>query len=174
MAEDAAPETLAMLERRRIEAEILGHVHATLTDTVGREAADAAVGEAVRRSSLEQARRFADAVGGNTNMRTFIERGALWRTGNALETEVLRETETEYEFNVTRCRYAEMYRAMGLGGIGHLLSCNRDGTFTEGYDSRLKLTRTQTIMGGASHCDFRYRYEADDGASVGSVPRSVV
>jgi hypothetical protein len=28
-----------------------------------------------------------------------------------------------------------------------------------GYDPKLKLTRTQTIMGGASHCDFRYRRE---------------
>jgi hypothetical protein len=25
----------------------------------------------------------------------------------------------------------------------------------------MKLTRTQTIMSGASHCDFRYRLEPD-------------
>lgn len=65
-------------------------------------------------------------------------------------------------FNVTRCRYAEMYRSMGLGEIGHLLSCNRDGTFIEGYDSRIKMERTQTIMQGASHCDFRYRMTEDE------------
>ena len=58
-----------------------------------------------------------------------------------------------------RCRYAETYKAMGLGEIGHLLSCNRDGAFCEGYDPKLKLERTQTIMQGASHCDFRYTYE---------------
>ena len=45
---------------------------------------------------------------------------------------------------------------MGLGEIGHLLSCQRDGTFCEGYDKRLTLKRTQTIMQGASHCDFDY------------------
>ena len=61
--------------------------------------------------------------------------------------------------NVTRCRYAEMYRDMGLGEIGHLLSCNRDGTFCEGYDSRIRFVRTQTLMQGASHCDFRYTYD---------------
>ena len=70
-------------------------------------------------------------------------------------------TTTHFDFNVTRCRYAEMYKKMGLGEIGGLLSCNRDGSFCEGYDPRLKMTRTQTIMEGASHCDFRYRYEAD-------------
>lgn len=46
---------------------------------------------------------------------------------------------------------------MGLGEIGHLLSCQRDATFCEGYDKRLKLTRTQTIMQGASYCDFNYK-----------------
>jgi len=66
---------------------------------------------------------------------------------------------SRYVFHVTRCRYAEMYRDMGLGDIGHLLSCQRDGTFCEGYDKRLKLKRTQTIMQGASHCDFSYTYE---------------
>ena len=50
---------------------------------------------------------------------------------------------------------------MGLGAIGHLLSCNRDGAFCTGYDDRIRLERTQTIMEGASHCDFRYRLPAD-------------
>ena len=42
------------------------------------------------------------------------------------------------DFNVKRCRYAETYRAMGLGEIGAILSCNRDGAFCEGYDPRIK------------------------------------
>ncbi|MNW12143.1 hypothetical protein D3C71_2097590 [compost metagenome] len=60
-----------------------------------------------------------------------------------------------------RCRYAETYREMGLGHIGHLLSCNRDGVFCTGYDPRITLERTQTVMQGASHCDFRYRLNAE-------------
>jgi hypothetical protein len=79
--------------------------------------------------------------------------------GGALEIEVTEETEKTFAFNVTRCRYAETYKAMGLGEIGHLLSCNRDGAFCEGYDPKLKLARSQTIMQGASHCDFKYTYE---------------
>ena len=73
------------------------------------------------------------------------------------------------DFNVRRCRYAETYRAMGLGDIGDILSCNRDGAFCEGYDPRIKLTRTQTIMGGASHCDFRYR-SSSERAVLSSIP----
>ena len=49
----------------------------------------------------------------------------------------------------------------GLSDIGHLLSCQRDGTFCEGYDTRIKLKRTQTIMQGATHCDFDYTFEKD-------------
>ena len=49
-----------------------------------------------------------------------------------------------------------MYRDMGLAEIGTLLSCVRDQEFIEGYDPTIAMTRTQTLMEGASHCDFRY------------------
>ena len=158
-------DTLPMLERRRIEATILKHVYETLKESHGVAVATRAVADSVRRSSIEQARQLAAAEdSGRTSMRTFIDRQAQWRMGDALRIEVLHESDTHYAFNVTRCRYAEMYREMGLGEIGHLLSCQRDGTFCEGYDTRLKLERTQTIMQGASHCDFRYTFNAADEA----------
>jgi len=53
-----------------------------------------------------------------------------------------------------------MYREMGLGHIGHLLSCNRDSSFCIGYNPEMQLTRTQTIMEGAAFCDFRYRMKS--------------
>jgi len=37
----------------------------------------------------------------------------------------------------------------------------RDGAFCEGYHTPIKLTRRQTIMQGADHCDFRYRFEPE-------------
>lgn len=152
---------LAMLEKRRIEAGILKHVYNILAVSHGMEVAKHAIAEAVRSSAMEQARQFAAAVGGKTSMQTFIDRQELWLRGGALEREVLEQSDTKYRFNVTRCKYAEMYREMGLGEIGHLLSCQRDGTFCEGYDRRLTLKRTQTLMQGASHCDFDYTYARD-------------
>ena len=77
----------------------------------------------------------------------------------ALDMEVLQESETRFDFNVRRCRYAEMYREMGLSEIGHLLSCNRDGSFCEGFDLGLKLKRRLTLMLGDDCCTFRYRLE---------------
>jgi L-2-amino-thiazoline-4-carboxylic acid hydrolase len=151
--------TLPMIERRRIEAEILREVYRAATDLVGTETAETIIGNAVRESSIAQAKSFAAQEPGGTSLKTFVDIQKYWTAENALEIQQERSDATHFEFRVTRCRYAEMYKDMGLGDIGHLLSCNRDGTFCEGYDPRLKLTRTQTIMGGASYCDFKFRYE---------------
>jgi hypothetical protein len=155
----AHPEGLSMLEKRKIEAEILKEVYLTLKESHGEEVARKTIAESVRRSAIEQARAFAAAAPGGTSLKAFQDVMPLWTKGGALEIEVKEQSEQAFTFNVVRCRYAETYKAMGLGEIGHLLSCNRDGAFCEGYDPKLKLERTQTIMQGASHCDFRYRYE---------------
>ena len=155
----AHPEGLSMLEKRKIEAEILKEVYETLKASHGEEVARRTIAESVRRSAIEQARAFAAAAPGGPSLKAFQDVMPLWTKGGALEVEVKEQTDKTFAFNVTRCRYAETYKAMGLGEIGHLLSCNRDGAFCEGYDPKLKLERTQTIMQGASHCNFRYRYE---------------
>jgi hypothetical protein len=74
---------------------------------------------------------------------------------------VLAHSEREFSFNVTRCRYAEMYRALGLEDLGATLSCNRDAALIEGFNPNIELSRTQTIMQGAAFCNFRYRLKRD-------------
>ena len=150
---------LPMIERRRIEATILKHVYETLKASLGDEIARRTIAESVRRSSIEQGQQMATEVGGKTSLETFAGIMPRWSQDDAITMEMKASTDTKLEFDITRCRYSEMYKEMGLGEIGHLLSCQRDGTFCEGYDPRLKLTRTQTIMQGASHCDFKYKYD---------------
>ena len=154
--------TIPIIERRRIEAELLKEVYETLLERFGRDDARQVIAESVRRSSITQAARFAAGVPGGTSLQSFIDIQSHWTAGNALEIQPIHRDESHFDFNVTRCRYAEMYKSMGLGEIGGLLSCNRDGSFCEGYDPNLKMKRTQTIMEGASHCDFRYRYETSE------------
>ena len=143
--------------QRRVEAKILKHVYETLIESHGEEVAKKTIAASVRRASIEQAGEMAEGV--ETSMRSFQDIYELWTRGGALETEILDATDTTFDFDVTRCRYAEMYKEMGLDDIGHLLSCQRDGTFCEGYDDRIKMTRTQTIMQGADRCTFRYKLE---------------
>jgi hypothetical protein len=149
----------SMLAKRRIEAEILGHVYEVLKASQGQAAAMQAIGDAVGRSSVAQAQPFAAAAEGGTSLPSFIALSGLWQAEDALKIEVREQTDQADAFDVVRCRYAERYRDMGLGEIGHLLSCQRDGSFCEGDDPKLKFTRTQTLMQGAGHCDFRYTYD---------------
>ena len=153
---------LPILLRRRIEARILSHVHAVLTERMGGEEADAVVGETCSRSAVEQGREMAARLDHPPTLEDFAAIMPLWTREDALRIETIAADEERLEFDVTRCRYAEMYREMGLGDIGHLLSCNRDGDFCVGYGPDIELTRTQTIMRGASHCDFRYRMKPKD------------
>ncbi|WP_193181200.1 L-2-amino-thiazoline-4-carboxylic acid hydrolase [Nisaea sediminum] len=150
---------LPILELRRIEANVIKPIYEEMVAEVGKAAAQKILGNAIRKAAIAQARTFAERDGPDRGMRSFQALYSLWTHGGALETEEIERTEETFHFNVTRCRYAEMYREMGLGEIGHLLSCNRDGSFCEGYSDRITMERGQTIMSGASHCDFRYRYE---------------
>ena len=54
-----------------------------------------------------------------------------------------------------RCKYAEMYKELGLADMGFIFSCGRDGSMYSGFNENIKLERTQTIMQGAAYCDFR-------------------
>jgi hypothetical protein len=69
---------------------------------------------------------------------------------------VIEQTEDVFSFNVTRCRYAELYEKLGIRELGSALSCARDYALIEGFNPDVSLKRTQTIMEGAPHCDFRY------------------
>jgi hypothetical protein len=144
---------IGVLKRREIEARIL----APVLEALGREFGRGRVVEIARDVIVQIAREQGAqlAADGNT-IADFVASTEAWRKGDAIETDVLARTETEYAFNVTRCRYAEMYRALGIPELGAVLSCNRDASLIEGFNSHIQLTRTQTIMQGAPCCDFRY------------------
>jgi len=162
MTEPAPTQPIGILERRRIEAEIIKPICEEMKEAFGEVAARGVIERAVKKAAIEAGRQFAAQAAGGTSIASFAAIQPLWTQGDALRVEPVAQDDATLAFNVTRCRYAEMYRSMGLGEIGHLLSCSRDGTFIEGYDSRIKMERTQTIMQGASHCDFRYRMTEDE------------
>ncbi|SDF09024.1 MULTISPECIES: L-2-amino-thiazoline-4-carboxylic acid hydrolase [Thalassobaculum] len=150
---------LPILEQRRIEAEVIKPIYEEMVAQLGKAQAQDILDSAIRKAAIAQGQSFAAEAEGGTDLDSFADIQKHWTASGALEIEPVDRTPETLDFNVTRCRYSEMYKAMGLGEIGHLLSCNRDGTFCEGYDPRIKLERTQTLMGGASHCDFRYTFE---------------
>ncbi len=153
---------LPILEQRRIEANIIKPIYEEMVTRLGRQQAGEILRTAITRDSIQQGQAYAENADGETSLEGFHALLPQWKANGALEVEMLEESDTQVHYNVTRCQYAEMYRQMGLAEIGHILSCGRDGTFCTGYDPKIKLDRTQTIMQGAEHCDFRYRWE-DEG-----------
>ena len=146
---------VGVLVRREIEARILIPVLDALGDELGRERVLEIAARAIREVAREQGRQLAEAMGGDS-LNHLAASLDDWKSNGALEIEVREQSEERFAFDVTRCRYAEMYRALGRPDLGVTLSCSRDFAFCEGFNPRTRLTRTQTIMEGASHCDFRF------------------
>ena len=155
-AELPSIDEVPLIVRREIEARILAPFVEALGRRFGREAVVEILRETIARIAREQGGQAAAACGGQ-DLAAFKKLTDKWRQGGALELAVLQQDPTRYEFDVTRCRFAEMYARLGIPELGEVLSCNRDFNASEGFNPHLKLTRTQTIMGGADHCDFRYK-----------------
>ncbi|MFO1090722.1 MAG: L-2-amino-thiazoline-4-carboxylic acid hydrolase [Hyphomicrobiales bacterium] len=152
------PTEIPTLTKRRLQAQVVGAIYREMVEQIGEAKAAEILDSAVRKAAIAEGREFAAKAAGETSMASFIKLYELWTADGALEIDVLEASDERFDFDVTRCRYAETYRDMGIGKIGHLLSCNRDGTFCQGYDPNITLERRQTIMDGAPTCTFRYRY----------------
>nr|WP_249817306.1 L-2-amino-thiazoline-4-carboxylic acid hydrolase [Bradyrhizobium sp. 179] len=82
--------------------------------------------------------------------------------GDALAYDVIEQSKDVFAFDVKRCAYAEFYKALGEPELGFLLICTADFATADGFGPDITLTRTQTIMQGADHCDFRYRRDSGE------------
>jgi hypothetical protein len=146
---------LPLLQQREVEANVIAPLVRAFAAEVGEERARAILVRTVEELARQAGCAAAERLGGNdlADLKRAVEK---WTEGGALELTVLRDDAAAFEFDVTRCRFAEMYRRLGLADLGPLLSCNRDAAMVEGFNPDVTLTRTQTIMQGATHCDFRY------------------
>ena len=150
---------LPLLEQRKIEAKVLAPLIRAFEDEFGKEKTHALVGKTIEALARSDGASISQELEGSP-----IEKVAAllpkFNEGDALELDVLKQNDSCYEFNVTRCRFAEFYKELGIPELGRLLSCNRDFALSEGISSELELERSQTIMEGASHCDFRFRVKS--------------
>ena len=153
------PDTLneiGVLRRREIEARIVGAYVEALATEFDRERVIQILRETVVQIARRQGAERALQVGDNSLL-AFANSAGDWSKGYALQIEILEQNEEQYDFNVTRCRYAEMYQALGMPELGAVLSCNRDFSLVEGFNPSIQLERAQTLMQGAPCCTFRYR-----------------
>jgi hypothetical protein len=153
------PPNLPLLQQREVEARIVGPLVRAFAHELGPERTLSIVSGVIRELARERGAELARQLGEQT-LEAFASSLDRWRENGALEIDVLVQSPSRLSFNVTRCRYAEMYRELGLGDLGASLSCQRDFTLAEGFNPAIELSRTQTIMEGAPFCDFRFRLAA--------------
>jgi hypothetical protein len=102
-----------------------------------------------------QGRELADCLGRN-DLQAYAGSVEPWSRNDALQLHILDQNESVLNFDVTKCRYAELYRSLGIEELGSILSCDRDATFIEGFNEEIALERKYTILQGSSACDFRF------------------
>jgi len=159
---------LTLLDQREIEARIVGPIIQAFGEELGQERTIEILGGVIRELARQGGANLARQLG-ETTLEVFASTLDRWREKGALEIDVLRQDEAHLWFNVKRCRYAEMYRALGLEALGATLSCQRDFALAEGFNPEIHLTRTQTLMEGAAYCDFRFEHPGA-GSAQGSKP----
>jgi hypothetical protein len=149
---------MGVLTRREIEARILAPLLDALGNEFGRERVLELTRDVIIQIARQQGEHIVASMEGNS-LAHFAVSLEDWKKNDAMQVEVLEQNEKRFYFNVTRCRYAELYQQLGIPELGRVLSCNRDFSLIQGFNPAVRLTRSQTIMEGAPFCDFRYELE---------------
>jgi hypothetical protein len=149
--------SISVIQQAKIQAQVLVPIVKALQAELGEERANALVRKALSDTYRRHGEEFWRKKNENNLGKAIASAFATYARDDALEYKTIEQSADAYAFDVTGCRYAEFYKELGEPELGFLLVCTADFATAEGFGPDVKLTRTQTIMQGASHCDFRYR-----------------
>lgn len=149
--------SIPVIQQAKIQAQVLVPLVKALQAELGEERANGLVRKALGDTYRRFGEEFWRAKNEKNLGKAIASAFTTYARDNALDYKVIEQSQDAFEFDVTRCRYAEFYKELGEPELGFLLVCAADFATADGFDPDIKLTRTQTIMQGATHCDFRYR-----------------
>jgi len=150
---------ISLLDKTRMQAQVLTPVLRALRAELGKDTADAMVKRALRDWSKQLFAAIGDGVEGGPR-RKWAAIQSVWGevSGREVEFEILRHDKEAMDIDVTRCRFAEFFRALDEPELGALLICEADFDIASVGEGEVSLDRAQTIMQGAPRCTFRYRF----------------
>ena len=147
---------IPLIEQVEIQAQVLVPLVKALQAELGEERANAIV----RKALGDLYRKYGEKWWRTQGARNLGEKIAaafeMFAAGDALEYEVVKQAPDACEVNVMECGYAKFYNKIGAPEVGFVLTCSADFAPAEGLGAGVQLSRTPTILQGASHCDFRY------------------
>ena len=98
---------IPVLLRREIEARIAGPLIKAFMEEFGKEKTIEIASGVILKLAQENGRDLASRAGGNS-FDDLANATTQWSAGGAIEREVLDKGEKNYDFNIVRCKYAEM------------------------------------------------------------------
>jgi hypothetical protein len=146
---------IPLIEQVKIQAQVLVPLVRALQCELGEERANALVRKAIGPIYRQYGETWW-AEGASDFNRVLSTSFRRFASGEALDYQVVEQTPDTFDVDVTGCRYAGFYQELGEPELGFLLTCSADFALAEGF-AGVELTRTQTIMQGADHCDFRFK-----------------
>ncbi len=150
---------VSLLDKTRIQAQVLVPVLRALRAELGKDKANVIVKRALRDWSKQLFAAIGDGIEGSPRRKWATMQSALnGVAAREVEVEILRHDKEALEFDVTRCRFAEFFRALGEPELGSLLICETDFDIASAGEGEVSLDRAQAIMQGAPSCTFRYKF----------------
>ena len=154
---DELTQKIGVLTRRETEARILMPFLRQLFKELGEAKIIYVLEKTIKNIAREQGKDLSEEYGDSVD--AFLDTFKFWTKDDALEIKLLEKSGTKLSFDVTRCKYAEMYNELGIADLGAVLSCNRDASLIEGFNPTASLDRKETIMAGDKCCTFRYTFK---------------
>ncbi len=77
----------------------------------------------------------------------------------ALTFDVIEDTPKAFEVKVKECLWAKTFRDAKSEDLGYVLSCYGDYASAEGFNPKMRMIRTKTLMQGDEFCNHRYVLE---------------
>ena len=150
---------ISLMDKTRIQAQVLVPVLRALRSELGKDKADAVVKRALRDWSKRLFAAIGDSVEGRPKRKWAAMHNALAEvTEKEVTVAMQRQDKEALEFDVTQCGFADFFRALGEPELGALLICDTDFDIAAAGHGEVSLTREQTLMKGAPSCTFRYRF----------------
>jgi len=157
MGKDKEIDNISHLMRREIQAPIVAAIINGFAEKFGAEETHAIAKEIISKDAAQAGKDLAEKFSGNSLKELLRIVEEVWAKDDTMEIKNIKLNQDVLRFDVVRCGYAEMYQRLGIKKLGSLLSCCRDFAFMDGFNPKLKLVRTKTIMDGDDICDFCYK-----------------
>ncbi|NLG28409.1 MAG: L-2-amino-thiazoline-4-carboxylic acid hydrolase [Chloroflexi bacterium] len=129
----------------------------SVADQLGREQFLAAIERAAHEQGLALGREAAAEAPSN-DLAGYVARikAPSRFARHVLTIEIVEDTPEAVELKVTECLWASVYRALGAADLGAALICGQDQGHCQGFNPRIRMVRTKTLMQGDAYCNHRF------------------